>query len=190
MRDRISMLIAALLLAVVTATSYWYSREMRRPVRHTPPLPGTPDFIVDRVVVTQFDETGQARYKLFADRLTHFNENDDLELGKPRLVSLRPDQPQVQASSHRARVINAGETVLMEGAVLIQRPAGGGQPAMTIRAERMTAVPDEERFTTDVPALIERGDARLAGGAMDYDNIRRVLTVTGRLRGELAPVGR
>lgn len=189
MRDRVSMLVAAVLLAIVTATSYWYAREMRRPVQRTPPSPGTPDFIVDRVVLTQFDDSGRARYKLFAEQLTHFSENDDIELGQPRLVSLAPDQPQVQAASRSARVTNSGETVVMKGDVLIQRAASGGEPRLTIRSERVTAIPDEERFRSDVPVQIERGDSRLAGAAMDYDNLRRVLTVTGGLRGELAPAG-
>lgn len=190
MRDRVSMLIAAVLLLIVTVTSYWYSREMRRPTQRTLPAPGTPDFIVDRVVLTQFDESGRARYKLFAERLTHFNENDDIELAKPRLVSLQPEQPQVQASSTRARVINAGEKVLMQDDVLIQRAAGGGEPRLTIRSEQVTAYPDDERFVSEVPVSIERGDSRLSGEAMDYDNLRRVLTVSGGLRGELAPAGR
>lgn len=187
MRDRLSMLIAAVLLTLVTATSYWYSREMRRPTQRTPPTPGTPDFIVEHVVITQFDDSGQARYKLFSAHLTHFNENDDLELRKPRLVSLRPNQPQVQASSRQARVTNAGERVLLDGDVVIRRAASGADPALTIRSERMVAVPDVERFSSDVPVLIERGDTRLTGAAMDYDNLARVLTVTGGLRGEMAP---
>jgi lipopolysaccharide export system protein LptC len=190
MRDRLSMLIAAILLAVVTVTSYWYSREMRRPTSRTPPTPGTPDFIVDRVVLTQFDDRGQARYKLFAEELSYFNENDDIELARPRLVSLLPDQPQLQASSARARVTNGGAQVLMQGDVLLQRAAAANRPALTIRTERMTAIPDEERFSSDVPVLIEQGGTRLAGAAMDYDNLARVLTVGGGLRGELAPVRR
>jgi lipopolysaccharide export system protein LptC len=190
MRDRLSMLIAAVLLAVVTVTSYWYSREMRRPTVRTPPTPGAPDFVVERVVLTQFDESGQARYKLFAEELSYFNENDDIDLTRPRLVSLLPDQPQLQASSALARVTNAGERVLMQGDVLLQRAAAGDRPALTIRTERMTAIPDEERFTSDVPVQIEQGGTRLAGAAMDYDNLRRVLTVSGGLRGEMAPARR
>ncbi len=190
MRDRVSMLVAAVLLVLVTVTSYWYSREMRRPVQRTPPSPGTPDFIVDQVVLTQFDETGQARYKLFAERLTHFTESDDIELGKPRLVSLQPDRPQLQASSRSARVTNAGEKVLMQGDVLVQRAPRASEPRLTIRTERMTAVPDEELFVSDAPVRIERGDSRLSGAAMEYDNLKRVLTVTGDLRGELAPAQR
>jgi len=190
MRDRLTMLIAALLLAVVTVTSYWYSREMRRPTSRTPPSPGTPDFIVDAVVLTQFDERGRGRYKLIAERLSYFNENDDAELARPRLVSLQPDEPQVQVSAARARVTNAGEKVLMQGDVLLQRAAGADRPALTIRTERMTAIPDVEQFASDVPVLIEQGDTRLAGAAMEYDNLKRVLTVTGGLRGEMAPAHR
>jgi lipopolysaccharide export system protein LptC len=187
MRDRLSMLIAAALLAVVTVTSYWYARELRRPTVRTPPAPGTPSFIVDHVVLTQFDEQGRARYRLFAEQLWHFHENDDIELAKPRLVSLQPDRPQLQASSRRARVTNAGEQVLMQGDVLLQRAATGTLPMLTIRTERMTALPDLERFAADVPVLIEQGGNRLAGDAMDYDNLTRVLSVAGGLRGELAP---
>lgn len=190
MRDRISVLVAALLLVAVTLTSYWYSREMRRPTIRAAATSGAPDFIVDRVVMTKFDEHGQARYKVFAEELSYFNENDDIELTRPRLVSLLPDQPQLQASSARARVINAGETVLMEGNVLLQRAAGGGRPQMTVRTERLTAIPDQEHFSSDVPVRIEHGDSNLSGNAMDYDNLKRVLTVVGSLRGEIAPAQR
>lgn len=190
MRDRISVLVAALLLVAVTLTSYWYSREMRRPTIRAAATSGAPDFIVDRVVMTKFDEHGQARYKVFAEELSYFNENDDIELTRPRLVSLLPDQPQLQASSARARVINAGETVLMEGNVLLQRAAGGGRPQMTVRTERLTAIPDQEHFSSDVPVRIEHGDSSLSGNAMDYDNLKRVLTVVGSLRGEIAPAQR
>ena len=190
MRERLSMLIAVVLLAVVTVTSYWYSREMRRPTARTAPTPGAPDFIVDRVVLTQFDDHGQARYKLFAEELSYFNENDDIDLTMPRLVSLLPDQPQLQATSARARVTNAGARVLMEGDVLLQRAAAGRRPALTVRTERMTAIPDEERFSSDVPVQIEQGGTRLSGAAMEYENLTRVLTVSGGLRGEMAPAGR
>ena len=185
MRDRLSVMVAALLLAVVAAASYWYSREIRRPTTHTPPTPGAPGFIVDRVVLTQFDDSGRARYKLFAERLSYFNENDDIELGKPRLVSLRPDEPQVQASSTSARITHAGEQVLMKGDVVVQRAATADRPMLSIRTERMTVVPDLEQFSSDTPVQIVQGDTRLSGATMDYDNLRRVLTVNGAVRGEM-----
>jgi LPS export ABC transporter protein LptC len=78
----------------------------------------------------------------------------------------------------------------MQGDVLLQRAAAGERPALTIRTERMTAIPDEERFSSEVPVAIEQGGTRLAGEAMEYDNLSRVLTVSGGLRGEMAPARR
>ena len=190
MLDRLTMLIAALLLAAVTVTSYWYSREMRRPVVRTPPTPGAPDFIVERVSLTQFGDQGQANYRLIAEELSYFNENDDVELARPLLVSLRPGEPQLKVSSKRARVMRAGETVLLDGDVLLLREGRPGEPPLSMRTERMTVIPDLERFSTDVPVLIEQGASRLTGDTMEYDNLTRVLGIVGRLRGELAPARR
>jgi LPS export ABC transporter protein LptC len=78
----------------------------------------------------------------------------------------------------------------MQGDVLLRRDESRGQPPLSVRTERMTVIPDTEHFSSDVPVLIEQGDSRLSGDAMDYDNLRRVLTVSGRLRGELAPAKR
>ena len=75
----------------------------------------------------------------------------------------------------------------MQGDVQLRRAATADRPALSIRTERMAAIPDEERFSSDVPVLIEQGGTRLAGSAMDYDNLTRVLTVSGGLRGEMAP---
>jgi lipopolysaccharide export system protein LptC len=187
MLDRLTMLIAALLLAAVTVASYWYSREMRRPTASSPLTPGAPDFIVERVALTQFDDSGQANYRLLAERLSYFNENDDIELARPRLVSLRPDEPQLQVTSARARVTNAGERILMQGDVLVRRAPGAGRPALSISTEQMAIIPDLEQFSSDVPVSIVHGDDRLTGKAMAYDNLQRVLTVSGALRGEMAP---
>ena len=129
MRDKIAPLFAIILLTIVVGTSYWYARMMRIPRAAPTPAPGTPDVVVERVVITQFDAHGIARNKLFAEKLTHFQETDNIELASPRLVSLRPDQPQVDARSQRARVENAGEKVHMMGSVLLTRAGAGNEPA-------------------------------------------------------------
>jgi len=80
----------------------------------------------------------------------------------------------------------------MQGDVLLKR-RGGRTTArpVTIRTERMTAVPDEERFSSDVPVLIEQGGTPPDGRLWITDNLTRVLTGSGRLlRGEMAPARR
>ncbi len=87
MRDRLSSLIAIVLLALVTATSYWYARTLRIPTGAVASAPGTPDFEADRLVITTFDEQGRAKHKLFADKLLHYADNDNVDLTAPRLTA-------------------------------------------------------------------------------------------------------
>ncbi len=187
MRDRLTMLIAIALLAAVTATSFWYSRALRRPPAVQPVAPGTPDFVVDRLVLTQFDAAGRARHKLFAERLTHFAENDDIELASPRLVSLRPDRPQIEARAQRAYVENAGARVHLRGSVLLTRAPFDGQPSLRIATEYLLALPDEDHYSTDQPVELERGPDRMRADAFALDNIARTTQLAGNVRTELAP---
>jgi lipopolysaccharide export system protein LptC len=183
MRDRIAPLLAIILLTVVVGTSYWYSRVIRIPRAAPPPKPGTPDVVVEQVVITQFDAHGAARNKLFAARLTHFLENDNVELSSPRLVTLRPDQPQLEARAQRARIENAGERVHMMGSVLLTRAAAPSEPAMRLSTEYLLALPDQDRFSTDRPVEMERGPSTINADAMVYDNIARVVHFQGDVRG-------
>ncbi|HTT13780.1 MAG TPA: LPS export ABC transporter periplasmic protein LptC [Burkholderiaceae bacterium] len=182
MRERIAPLLAIILLTVVVGTSYWYSRMMRIPRAAPPPTPGTPDVVVEHVVITQFDVHGAARNKLFAERLTHYEEGDDIELASPRLVSLRPDQPQLDARALRARIENAGERVHMMGSVLLTRAAADGEPAMRLSTEYLLALPDRDRFSTDRPVEMERGQSTIDAQSMVYDNIARTIDFQGDVR--------
>ncbi|GAB4464397.1 MAG: hypothetical protein OHK0044_01650 [Burkholderiaceae bacterium] len=187
MRDRLTMLIAIALLAAVTATSFWYSRLLRRPPAAQPSAPGTPDFVVDRLVLTQFDAAGRAKHKLFAERLTHFAENDDIELASPRLVSLRPDRPQIEARAQRAHLENAGERVHLRGSVLLTRAAFDGQPPLRLATEYLLALPDEDRYSSDRPVELERGPDRMRGDGLELDNVARTTRLTGHVQTDLAP---
>ncbi|MGE5336219.1 MAG: LPS export ABC transporter periplasmic protein LptC [Gemmatimonadota bacterium] len=187
MRDRITMIIAILLLAVVTATSYWYSRVMRQPEAAQPPRPGTPDVVVDRLVLTQFDEQGRARNKLFGQQLRHFPDNDDIEVTAPRLVSLRPDQPRVAASARTARVVDAGERVQLNGDVVITRSAFDGEPEMRLTTDYLLALPDEDRYRTDRPVKVTRGASMITANSMDFDNIARTVVMVGAVHTLIEP---
>jgi lipopolysaccharide export system protein LptC len=189
MRDRLTTIIAILLLAAVTATSYWYARTLRMPKSITVTAPGTPDFEADKLVITQFDAEGRAKSKLFADRLLHYTENDNVDLTSPRLVSLRPDQPQIEVRAQRAQLENAGEKVHLHGKVDVRRAAFGDTPALRVTTDYLLAIPDLDRYSTDRPVEVERGAARIqADRGMQLDNIARTAQFDGNVRMLLPPV--
>lgn len=188
MRDRLTSLIAIVLLAAVTATSYWYARTLRMPSRALVVTPGTPDVEASKLVITQFDAQGRAKHKLFAETLAHYADTDNVELGSPRLVSLRPDQPQLEVRALRGEVENAGERVHLHGQVDVRRAAFPALPPMRVTTEYLLAVPDYDRYSTDRPVEVERGSSRIsASGGMQLDNIARTAQFDGNVRMLLPP---
>ena len=187
MRDRITAFIAIVLLASLAGVSYWYSQTTRLKKISSPVSREGPDFVVNGVTLTQFDETGRATNRLHAAELMHFAADDHAELAQPRLISLRPNQPQLEARAKSANVEAGGERVLLSGDVVVTRaPGRDGSPPMQLRTQQLTAIPDLDRYSTDVAAEIDNGDSVVRSVGMDYDNVQRVIKFRSQVRGTLA----
>lgn len=188
MRDRITAFIAIVLLASLAGISYWYSQTTRLKNLATPVSREGPDFVVNGVTLTQFDDTGRATNRLHAGELAHFAADDHSELTQPRLISLRPDQPLLEARAKTANVESGGERVLLVGDVVVTRAAGkDGAPPLRLTTQRLVAVPDLDRYSTDEAVEVERGDSLVRSIGMDYDNVDRVVKFRSKVRGTIAP---
>ena len=190
MGERVSSWFAVALLAVVLGTSYWYAQSLRVPTVTNVGRIGQIDFFAEGVALTGFDPVGRPRYRLFADRMTHFANSDDVDLTKPRLLSLRPDQPQVRATSLTAHAHNNAQTVEMDGNVVVTRAADGPHPAMRLETESLTAVPDDDHFWTHEPVRLQSGDSVMTGDGMDFDNLTRKVELQGHVVGTFPPRSR
>lgn len=183
MRDRITAIIAVLLLAGLAGATYWYSHAARYQLVPVAVSREGPDFVVDVVTMTQFDIEGRAKHKLFAETLSHYPTDDRVEVTRPRLVSLRADEPQLEANAKRARVEKSGEKVILMGDVVVTRAAAADEPSMRMTTQSLVALPDLERFSTEELAQFERGGASVSAVGMDYDNLTRVVKLHSRVRG-------
>jgi lipopolysaccharide export system protein LptC len=172
MRDRIASVIAIVLLALVAATSYWYSRSLRLEAPAEAARPKV-DADADEVTLVQFDSSGRAKYKLFAERMTHYVQTDDIDLVRPHLVSLRPDEPRVEAVARLAHMENDGERIRLSGDVVLTRASPPGQPPLRISTQMLLALPDRDRYSTDLPVVVDRGADSIRARGMDLDNIAR-----------------
>jgi lipopolysaccharide export system protein LptC len=172
MRDRIASVIAIVLLALVTATSYWYSRFLQSPAPAEAVRPQV-DADADQVTLIQFDSIGRAKYKLFAERMTHYVQTDNVDLVRPRLISLRPDEPRVEAAAQLAHVENDGERIRLTGDVVLTRASPPGQPPLRVSTQMLLALPDRDRYSTDLPVRVERGTDSIRARGMELDNIAR-----------------
>jgi lipopolysaccharide export system protein LptC len=190
MRERLTSFIAIALLALITATSYWYARALKAQKAGATVTQGAPDAEADQLVITQFDSQGRARHKLFAEKMLHYMETDNAELTQPRLVSLRPDQPQVEVRAQRALVENSGERIHMHGQVDVRRSAFEALPAMRLQSQYLLVIPDYDRYATDLAVTVDRGSARItSSGGMQLDNIARIVQFDGDVQMTLPPAG-
>jgi LPS export ABC transporter protein LptC len=171
MRDRIASVIAILLLALVTATSYWYSRSLQSGAPGGEAPRPIVDADADQVTLIQFDSVGRAKYKLFADRMTHYARTDNVDLLRPRLLSLRPDEPRTEAVALLAHMENDGERVRLSGDVVLTRASPEGQPPLRVSTQMLLALPDLDRYSTDQPVLVDHGADSIRARGMELDNI-------------------
>jgi lipopolysaccharide export system protein LptC len=188
MKDRITAIIAILLLATLAGVTYWYAQVGRYGSLVHPVSREGPDFIVSGVTLTHFDANGRATNRLFAEQMTHYADDDRAELSNPRYVSLRPDQPQLEARSEQALVEGGGERVVLTGSVVLTRAHGeDGTAPMRLTTERLVALPEREQYSSDVAVEMERGDSVVRSIGMDYDNIKRIVRFHSRVRGTIEP---
>jgi len=190
MGERIASWFAILLMAAVLATSYWYAQTLRAGNAVQSGRIGAVDFFAENIALTGFDALGRAHYRLFADRMTHFGSSDDVDLENPRLLSLRPDQPQVQATALHAHAINNAQTVQMRGKVVITRAASADRAAMRMQTDELTVLPDEDRFWTDAPVRLESDGSVISARGMDFDNIARHVELHSEVIGSFPRRGR
>lgn len=180
-RERLAALVAIALLLTLAGASYWYSIKSSRGLLPNRSDPEAPDFIANTIALTQFDKEGRAERRFFADEITHYPDTR-IEVAAPRMVSLRPEQPQLEVRAERARVENDGQKVILSGKVRVTREPARDTPPMSLVTEQLIAYPDEDRYVSEVPVQLRRGASEASARGMEYDNATRQLQMAGEVR--------
>jgi lipopolysaccharide export system protein LptC len=189
MGERFASWFAIALTAFVLATSWWYAQNLRHEGRAAGVPTGEVDSDAQSIVLTGFDEEGRARYRLFAAAMTHYGASDDLDLVRPRVVSLRPDQPRVEAMAETAHATNNAEIIDLRGNVVLVRDAGAGRPGLRLETENLRAIPDADRYSTADEVRVQHGAVRVVARGMEFDNVARHLELLSAVHARM-PGGR
>ena len=181
--DRLAATLSAILLLALAGGSYYLAQvslrgsasDVVRTVAHEP------DYFVENAVFTRINTDGEPVFRISAERMLHFPDNDSTAYEMPVLVSLDPEKPRVTVRADRGRSSAAGEETLLEGNVVLVRTQTPTEPTMTIRTESVTVYSETEVARTDLPVRIERGQSVLTGVGMEFNNAARSLTVDSRV---------
>lgn len=187
MSERVASWFAILMMLVVLGSSYWYSQSLEEQGREGTGRIGEVDFFAEHIAITGFDDLGRGHYRLFADRMTHYANSDDVDLLRPRLMSIEPDRPVIQATALTGVAYNNAQTVRMDGKVVVTRAPEGDRPPMRLETEELYAAPDDDHLWTEEPVVMHSGEAVVHATGMDYDNIERRMELRAQVSGTFPP---
>lgn len=171
--------------------SFWLLQVMRGgDDPHNVNVGNDPDYIIDNFSFVRMSETGQPRYVISGERLTHRPADNTSVIDKPVVQSMSTDRPNMTMTANIANVNQDQNQIDLVGNVDISRPGSKSSQPLRIRTEALTVLPDEEISKTDKPIRMTLGAASVTGVGMVANNATQQLTLGGR--GELIypPKGR
>ncbi|RJG07281.1 LPS export ABC transporter periplasmic protein LptC [Noviherbaspirillum cavernae] len=188
-RFRLFMLVA--LMSALALGSFWALEVMRRNASDfIPDVTRTaPDLYVDHFSYVKMSETGEPRYHVSGDKLTHNPKDDSYDVVNPVLKSLTAERPPTTLRSDRAEVNSDGSEMHMYDNVHMDRPATPRSERLQVKSEYMLILPDDDVAKTEKPVQITLGESTLNGIGMYVNNATRELRLSSRVQGSYhAPV--
>jgi lipopolysaccharide export system protein LptC len=116
-----------------------------------------------------------------------------LEIDQPRIRIISPEGRLTTAVAKRG-LINAdgSEAQLFDKAVVVREATTNSQgiamPRTELQSDFLHLFANTEEVRSHLPVVLVRGAGdRFSGDGMAYDNLERVMQLTGRVRGTLLP---
>jgi len=192
--DQLTLYLPVLLMGLLAMATYWLMRST--PAIEAPsaaaPVQHLPDYFMRQFSVKTFAANGQLKSEITGAEAHHFPDTDTIEIDQVHIRSFNEERGLTTASALRAISNSNASDVQLIGQALVQRQAsldasGKAQPALTFRGEFLHAFMDTERVTSNKPVELTRGQDRFTANSLDFDNRNRVMLLSGRVRGQLAP---
>jgi len=179
---------AALLLVLVAALSWWLQRSVETESQSsTDQVRHEPDYYMENFVSTSLDEMGRPAYRLDADNMLHYPDNDSATLEKPHLIVFRGEEEFWDIRAESGLVLDKGESVMLQGEVVILRVTTGGAQALQIYTSDLTVRPDEKYAETAAEVTIKDGRGVTQAVGMWADLNQRRVELLSNVRGTYVP---
>ena len=182
-------LLALMLAGVFCAFgSFWLLQAMQGDQSGGPNINmgNEPDYIIDNFSFVRMTETGQPRYVISGERLTHHPADNVSDIDKPVVQSMTVQHPRVTVTSDRAHVDQNKSQIDLSGNVDMQRPGAPARPGMAasqplrIRTEALTLLTDDEIAKTSKLIHLTLGDASVDAVGMVANNATEQIDLGGR----------
>ncbi|MBO9353358.1 LPS export ABC transporter periplasmic protein LptC [Bordetella petrii] len=188
MKERFPALIALSLLVALVVGTWWAADYAQRAIPIDPPrrLTHEMDSWARDFVMLRTDPTGKPINRLEGKYAEHFPDDDSYHVTAPRAIGQQEANPITVGTSDTAVMEHGGTRIVMQGNAHVHRQPDANNDALDVRSEQLIILPDEDVIYTDLPAVVLKGNSRMRGTGMRYDNSTRQLQVSASTGVEIA----
>lgn len=193
--DRLAVYLPLFLMGMMAMTTYWLVRntpamgevELESAPRHVP------DYFMREFSVKIFGENGQLKSEMVGLEGRHFPDTDTLEIDQPRIRILGAEGRVTTAVAARGLINADGSEAQLFGKASVVREAstranGVVVPRSELQSDFLHLFANTEQVRSHLPVVLVRGSGdRFTADGMGYDNLDRVMQLSGRVRGTLLP---
>jgi lipopolysaccharide export system protein LptC len=177
-----------LLMAVLALGTWWLVKNTPVPgeVRAEGAPRHEPDYAMTNFTVQRFLPAGGMRLQVEGDALRHYPDTDTLEIDKARVRAWAPNGRETVATANRAQSNGDATEVQLTGGAHVTRQALAGEDAIEFKSEFLHAFFKTERVQSHLPVTVTRGRSVMTADGLEYDNVKGLLQLKGRVRATFA----
>ncbi|QAU35847.1 LPS export ABC transporter periplasmic protein LptC [Janthinobacterium sp. 17J80-10] len=187
--NRFQLGLVLALAALLALGSFWLLDVMRRGIEDSlPAVQRTePDYYVERFNFVRLAKTGEARYHIAGERMTHNPQDDSYEIARPVMKALSAKRPTTTIVAERALANSDMSQVRLFNNVKMERPASTSSRHLRLISEYMLVLPDDDTMKTDRPVELVSGTTVLYGTGMFANHATGEFSLASKVRGTLQP---
>lgn len=183
MSTRFSYLFPLLLLAVLAGLTFWLDQAVQEGVHGNSAQRHDPDYIAEKIIAHRMDANGDVKHTLYADRMTHFPDDDSTHLVSPRFVSNASARAPMSITSRTARVSSGGEHVYFETDVRATRAAYDDKSEMVMETSFLHVTPDEHIARTDRAVTVTDAHTVARAIGLELNSETRIVKFLSQFKG-------
>jgi lipopolysaccharide export system protein LptC len=162
--------------------SYWLSLQVvpvesvERVQRHDV------DFVVENLSSTTLSEQGLPRFKLSAEKMWHYPDDETTHLQMPILTSYFSDRPPSHTSAKSGLIQSHNTDLQLYDEVQVVRQRGGLSGEQRFQTDYLHVIPENDYAETDHPVMMLSGKNSISAVGMELDNQARTVKLLSQVK--------